>query len=62
MFGEVLEGYEHVKYIENVAKGGGDGPKENVTIAKSGEIQDEVDGTEEPAASPAGPDAIKEEL
>jgi peptidyl-prolyl cis-trans isomerase B (cyclophilin B) len=38
VFGHVLEGMDIVRAIENVAKGGGDRPKEAVTIAASGEV------------------------
>lgn len=38
VFGEVLEGYEIVEKIENVAKGPGDKPSVAVKIAKSGEL------------------------
>lgn len=37
VFGEVLEGYDIVKQIENVEKDGST-PKEKVKIAKSGEL------------------------
>jgi peptidyl-prolyl cis-trans isomerase B (cyclophilin B) len=39
VFGEVLEGYEIIDKIENVAKGAGDKPVKKVTITKSGEIE-----------------------
>jgi peptidyl-prolyl cis-trans isomerase B (cyclophilin B) len=39
VFGEVLEGYEIVDKIENVAKGAGDKPTKKVTITKSGELE-----------------------
>ena len=38
VFGEVLEGYDIVEKIENVPKGAGDKPIEDVTIVKSGEL------------------------
>lgn len=38
VFGEVLEGYDIVQKIEDVAKGAGDKPKQTVKIAKSGEL------------------------
>ncbi|QDS72835.1 Peptidyl-prolyl cis-trans isomerase B [Venturia effusa] len=38
VFGEVLEGYEIVDKIQNVAKGAGDKPEKPVKIAKSGEL------------------------
>ena len=34
----MLEGYEIVEKIENVAKGSGDKPSKKVKIAKSGEL------------------------
>ncbi|KAF2090642.1 peptidyl-prolyl cis-trans isomerase B [Saccharata proteae CBS 121410] len=39
VFGEVLEGYEIVDKIQNVAKGRGDKPAAEVKIAKSGELE-----------------------
>lgn len=39
VFGEVLEGYEIVDKIQNVAKKPGDKPVQNVVIAKSGELE-----------------------
>jgi peptidyl-prolyl cis-trans isomerase B (cyclophilin B) len=39
VFGEVLEGYEIVDKIQNVPKGSGDRPKEEVKIVKSGELE-----------------------
>ena len=39
VFGEVLEGYDIVDKIENVAKAAGDKPAEAVTIIKSGELE-----------------------
>lgn len=39
VFGEVLEGYEVVDKIENVPKGAGDKPAEEVKIVKSGELE-----------------------
>ncbi len=38
VFGEVLEGFDIVKQIEDVPKGNGDTPAEPVKIAKSGEL------------------------
>ncbi|KAH0565709.1 hypothetical protein GP486_000901 [Trichoglossum hirsutum] len=38
VFGEVLEGYDVVEQIENVPKGGGDTPAEDVKIVKCGEL------------------------
>lgn len=38
MFGEVLEGYDIVEAIENVAKAAGDKPIKPVKISKSGEL------------------------
>ncbi|KAK4693371.1 peptidyl-prolyl cis-trans isomerase B (cyclophilin B), partial [Phenoliferia sp. Uapishka_3] len=43
VFGKVLEGMDIVSAIENVPKGSGDKPKEPVTIAKSGELEMEVE-------------------
>lgn len=45
MFGEVLEGYDVVEKIENVAKGSGDKPAKTVKIAKSGELDMPEEGT-----------------
>ncbi|EEP79921.1 peptidyl-prolyl cis-trans isomerase 6 [Uncinocarpus reesii 1704] len=45
VFGEVLEGYDIVDAIQNVAKGVGDKPAEDIKIAKSGEIQMEPEGS-----------------
>lgn len=39
VFGEVLEGYDIVKQIEEVPKGAGDKPVKTVKIAKSGELE-----------------------
>ncbi|RMZ82816.1 hypothetical protein DV737_g1922, partial [Chaetothyriales sp. CBS 132003] len=39
VFGEVLEGYDIVDKIQNVAKGAGDRPLKAVKIAKSGELE-----------------------
>ena len=39
VFGEVLEGYDIVEKVENVAKGAGDKPSKTVKIAKSGELE-----------------------
>ncbi|EMC91221.1 hypothetical protein BAUCODRAFT_127134 [Baudoinia panamericana UAMH 10762] len=39
VFGEVLEGYDVVDKIENVAKGAGDKPAQTVKIKKSGELE-----------------------
>ncbi len=38
VYGEVLEGYEVVAAIEDIPKGYGDKPKEDVVIAKAGEL------------------------
>lgn len=38
VFGEVLEGMEIVRQIEDVPKGRGDSPVEKVTIADAGEV------------------------
>ncbi|KAJ5215929.1 uncharacterized protein N7498_002336 [Penicillium cinerascens] len=43
VFGEVLEGYDIVDKIQNVAKGPGDKPKDTVKIVKSGELEMEED-------------------
>lgn len=45
VFGEILEGYDVVDKIQNVAKTFGDKPKESVTIIKSGELDPESEGT-----------------
>ncbi|KAI9766541.1 MAG: Peptidyl-prolyl cis-trans isomerase B [Geoglossum simile] len=49
VFGEVLEGYDIIKKVENVPKGAGDKPIEDVRIVKSGELpvpeEDSIDGT-----------------
>ncbi|PTU24961.1 hypothetical protein P175DRAFT_0498062 [Aspergillus ochraceoroseus IBT 24754] len=47
VFGEVLEGYEIVEKIENVAKGPGDKPAKTVKIVKSGELEMEAEPKEE---------------
>jgi len=39
VFGEVLEGYEIVDKIQNVQKGSGDRPAQEVKIVKSGELE-----------------------
>ncbi|KAG5979863.1 Peptidyl-prolyl cis-trans isomerase B [Claviceps digitariae] len=39
VFGEVLEGYEIVEIIENVATSSGDKPKDTIKITKSGELE-----------------------
>jgi len=39
VFGEVLEGYNIVDLIQNVAKASGDKPKQSVVIVKSGELE-----------------------
>lgn len=39
VFGEVLEGYEIIQQIENVPKGAGDKPTQEVKIVKSGELE-----------------------
>jgi peptidyl-prolyl cis-trans isomerase B (cyclophilin B) len=39
VFGEVLEGMDVVTEIENVKKGSGDRPLEEVKIVKSGELE-----------------------
>ncbi|KAI9788671.1 MAG: Peptidyl-prolyl cis-trans isomerase B [Peltula sp. TS41687] len=45
VFGEVLEGFDIVQKIENVPKASGDKPKEEVKIAKSGELPVPEEGT-----------------
>ena len=45
VFGEVLEGYDIVEMIENVAKGAADKPTKPVKIAKSGELDVPEEGT-----------------
>ncbi|KAK2868068.1 hypothetical protein FQN49_003189 [Arthroderma sp. PD_2] len=56
VFGEVLEGYDIVDKIQNVAKGYQDRPTKEVKIAKSGELEmkqePEGEGTESSAPSP----------
>jgi hypothetical protein len=39
VFGEVMDGYDIVEKIENVAKGAQDRPQKPVTITKSGELE-----------------------
>ncbi|KAJ6594116.1 cyclophilin-like domain-containing protein [Mycena capillaripes] len=49
VFGKVIDGMDIVHAIENVAKGGGDKPKEDVIIADSGELPlDEEPEEDEP--------------
>ncbi|RYP77088.1 hypothetical protein DL771_001378 [Monosporascus sp. 5C6A] len=53
VFGEVLEGMDIVRKIEDVEKGPGDKPKKTVKIAKSGELEvppEDLEGTAEFAA------------
>merc|ERR1712230_291825 len=45
VFGEVLEGYDIVDKIQNVAKGAQDRPVKAVKIAKSGELEVPEEGT-----------------
>jgi peptidyl-prolyl cis-trans isomerase B (cyclophilin B) len=40
----VLEGYDVVEKIENVAKGAGDKPSKPVTVVKSGELEVPAEG------------------
>jgi peptidyl-prolyl cis-trans isomerase B (cyclophilin B) len=54
VFGEVIEGYDVVKKVEDVPKGVGDKPVKAVKIAKSGELNAEQD-----ARQTAGQDAGK---
>uniref|UniRef100_A0A8H7Y756 peptidylprolyl isomerase n=1 Tax=Psilocybe cubensis TaxID=181762 RepID=A0A8H7Y756_PSICU len=61
VFGKVIDGMDVVHQIENVPKGGGDRPKEDVIIADSGELPVEktkdADGNED---IPGGtPEALK---
>lgn len=66
VFGEVLEGYDIVDQIQNVAKAAGDKPKDPVKIAKSGELEVPEEGiqndikTDTPPAAET-PEASKEE-
>ncbi|KAI1907956.1 Peptidyl-prolyl cis-trans isomerase B [Ophidiomyces ophidiicola] len=46
VFGEVLEGYDIVDMIQDVEKGYGDKPEKVVKIAKSGELEMEVEGSD----------------
>ncbi|WEW61331.1 Peptidyl-prolyl cis-trans isomerase B [Emydomyces testavorans] len=46
VFGEVLEGYDVVDAVQNVAKGFGDKPEKEVKIAKSGELKMEPEGSD----------------
>jgi peptidyl-prolyl cis-trans isomerase B (cyclophilin B) len=39
VFGEVLEGYDIVDKIQDVPKGAGDRPTQEVKIVKSGELE-----------------------
>lgn len=58
VFGRVLEGMDIVKQIEEVPKAPGDKPKEAVTIAKSGELELELETDEngnQAAPPPAKP-------
>ncbi|KAJ5787157.1 hypothetical protein N7457_002147 [Penicillium paradoxum] len=64
VFGEVLEGYEVVDKIQNVAKGSGDKPKQPVKIVKSGELEvepqteaEDKEFDQEPAISDEAPAA-----
>lgn len=41
VFGHVLEGMDIIHAIENVPKGGGDRPKADVKIVKSGEVSNQ---------------------
>ena len=45
VFGELLEGWEIVDKIQNVKKGRGDKPAEDVKIVKSGELEVPPEGT-----------------
>lgn len=44
MFGHVLEGMDIIHGIENIPKGGGDRPKKDVKIVKSGEVSRLAEG------------------
>ncbi|KAF8236555.1 hypothetical protein L208DRAFT_1390673 [Tricholoma matsutake] len=48
VFGEVLDGMDIVKYIENVDKGSGDRPATDVIITDSGELPVEIETTTTP--------------
>ncbi|KAI9781411.1 MAG: Peptidyl-prolyl cis-trans isomerase B [Geoglossum umbratile] len=54
VFGEVLEGFDIVQKVENVATGANSRPIEDVTIVKSGELpvpeEDSIGGTAVPVA------------
>ncbi|KAJ7045740.1 peptidylprolyl isomerase B [Mycena alexandri] len=56
VFGKVIEGMDIVREIENVPKGGGDKPQQDVIIADSGELQMDVetdtDGKEDDVVYP----------
>ena len=45
VFGEVMEGYDVVEKVENVAKGARDAPAKEVKVAKSGELDRPSEGT-----------------
>lgn len=45
MFGEIVDGYDVVDKIENIAKGAGDKPAKTVKIATSGELPAPEEGT-----------------
>lgn len=61
VFGEVLEGFDVVKAMEKVKRGAGDRPVDDVIIAKSGELVDEADWSEEEAAvEPPAPEPPQE--
>ncbi|KAK7005712.1 Peptidylprolyl isomerase B [Favolaschia claudopus] len=57
VFGKVIDGMDIVHAIENVAKGGGDKPKEDVIIADSGELppdaETDADGKEDDVHYPS---------
>lgn len=62
VFGEVLEGMEVVTAIENAPTNPGDKPKEDIKIAKSGEIKEEAAGEIPVEGEAASEGTVKEEL
>ncbi|KAJ7188018.1 peptidylprolyl isomerase B [Mycena filopes] len=57
VFGKVIDGMDVVKAIENVPKGGGDKPQEDIIIADSGElaldVETDSDGKEDAVVYPS---------